>query len=130
MLAETNELGKVARSVRGVARLARRLPGGNVVDAGAAAIDVALNATTKDERAEGYGGAAGSLAGTLAEQLQGLPSVQWYPSSGRLLAALLVLCWAAWVASRWVVGSASAGLVMSSSKGRAGRLPRIRCCGA
>ncbi|WP_338799594.1 phage tail tape measure protein [Pseudomonas monteilii] len=66
VLAETNELGKVARSVRGVARLARRLPGGNVVDAGAAAIDVALNATTKDERAEGYGGAAGSLAGTLA----------------------------------------------------------------
>ncbi|MFP3499525.1 DUF3077 domain-containing protein, partial [Pseudomonas sp. SIMBA_059] len=36
------------------------------MDAGAAAIDVALNATTKDERAEGYGGAAGSLAGTLA----------------------------------------------------------------
>ncbi|MFF7861460.1 phage tail tape measure protein [Pseudomonas monteilii] len=66
VLAETNELGKVARSVRGVARLARRLPGGNVVDAGAAAIDVALNATTKDEKAEGYGGAAGSLAGTLA----------------------------------------------------------------
>jgi len=66
VLAESNELGKVARSVRGVARLARRLPGGNVVDAGAAAIDVALNATTKDEKAEGYGGAAGSLAGTLA----------------------------------------------------------------
>ncbi|MGE8464487.1 MAG: phage tail tape measure protein, partial [Pseudomonas capeferrum] len=29
-----DELGKVARSIRGVARLAKRLPGGNVVDAG------------------------------------------------------------------------------------------------
>ena len=60
------ELGRVARSVRGVTRLAKRLPGGNVVDAGAAAIDVAMNATSQDEKAEGYGGAAGSLAGTLA----------------------------------------------------------------
>ena len=61
-----DELGKVARSVRGVTRLAKRLPGVNVVDAGAAAIDVAMNATSQDEKAEGYGGAAGSLAGTLA----------------------------------------------------------------
>ncbi|MFK3817024.1 phage tail tape measure protein [Pseudomonas sp. NPDC089407] len=60
------ELGRVARSVRGVTRLAKRLPGGNVVDAGAAAIDVAMNASSQDEKAEGYGGAAGSLAGTLA----------------------------------------------------------------
>jgi|GEM_PF-195140 len=60
------DLGRVARSVRGVTRLAKRLPGGNVVDAGAAAIDVAMNASSQDEKAEGYGGAAGSLAGTLA----------------------------------------------------------------
>ncbi|MEX5340459.1 hypothetical protein [Pseudomonas sp. I2] len=46
--------------------MAKRLPGGNVVDAGAEALDVALNAETQDEKAEGYGGAAGSLAGTLA----------------------------------------------------------------
>ncbi|RRV72489.1 phage tail tape measure protein [Pseudomonas sp. p99-361] len=65
-LTATDDLGKVARSVRGVSRLAKNLPGGNIIDAGAAAIDVALNAETKDEKAEGYGGAAGSLAGTLA----------------------------------------------------------------
>ena len=65
-LTATDDLGKVARSVRGVSRLAKRLPGGNIIDAGAAAIDVALNAETKDKKAEGYGGAAGSLAGTLA----------------------------------------------------------------
>lgn len=65
-LTATDDLSKVARSVRGVSRLAKNLPGGNIIDAGVAAIDVALNAETKDEKAEGYGGAAGSLAGTLA----------------------------------------------------------------
>lgn len=65
-LTAADDLGKVARSVRGVSRLAKNLPGGNIIDAGAAAIDVALNAETKDEKAEGYGSAAGSLAGTLA----------------------------------------------------------------
>ncbi|EKT4539526.1 phage tail tape measure protein [Pseudomonas putida] len=65
-LTGADELGKVARSVRGVTRLAKRLPGGNLIDAGATALDVALNAKTQDEKAEGYGGAAGSLAGTLA----------------------------------------------------------------
>lgn len=66
MVAGVEELGRVARSVRGVTRLAKRLPGGNVIDAGVAAIDVAMNASSQDEKAEGYGGAAGSLAGTLA----------------------------------------------------------------
>lgn len=66
MVAGVAELGRVVRSVRGVTRLAKRLPGGNVIDSGVAAIDVALNASSQDEKAEGYGGAAGSLAGTLA----------------------------------------------------------------
>ena len=66
MVTGVEELGRVARSVRGVTRLAKRLPGGNVIDAGVAAIDVAMNASSQDEKAEGYGGAAGSLAGTLA----------------------------------------------------------------
>ncbi len=65
-LTATDDLGKVARSVRGITRLTKRLPGGNIMDAGAAALDVALNAKSQDEKAEGYGGAAGSLAGTLA----------------------------------------------------------------
>lgn len=65
-LTATDDLGKVARSVRGITRLTKRLPGGNIMDAGTAALDVALNANSQDEKAEGYGGAAGSLAGTLA----------------------------------------------------------------
>jgi TP901 family phage tail tape measure protein len=65
-LTGADELGKAVRYVRGVTRLAKRLPGGNLMDAGANALDVAVNAKTQDEKAEGYGGAAGSLAGTLA----------------------------------------------------------------
>lgn len=59
-------LGKTVSSIRGVTRLAKRLPGGNVIDASMGAIDVAMNATTQDEKAEGYGGAAGGLAGAMA----------------------------------------------------------------
>ncbi|MFJ4256693.1 phage tail tape measure protein [Pseudomonas monteilii] len=109
VLAETNELGKVARSVRGVARLARRLPGGNVVDAGAAAIDVALNATTKDEKAEGYGGAAGSLAGTLAGAAAGAAIGSVVPvigtavggAVGAVLGGMGGESFGSWLGKRW-----------------------------
>lgn len=40
--------------------------GGAVAAAGYQVVDTYLNATTRDEKAEGYGGAAGSLAGGLA----------------------------------------------------------------
>lgn len=59
-------LGKTVSGIRNVTRLAKRLPGGNVIDAGMGAIDTAMNATTQDEKAEGYGGAAGGLAGAMA----------------------------------------------------------------
>ncbi|MFK9080177.1 phage tail tape measure protein [Pseudomonas neuropathica] len=62
----STDLGKVARSLRSVTGLAKRLPGGSFMDAGATALDVAVNAKTQDEKAEGYGAAGGSLAGTLA----------------------------------------------------------------
>jgi TP901 family phage tail tape measure protein len=62
----TSDLGRVARSLRGVTGLAKRLPGGSFMHAGATALDVAVNANTQDEKAEGYGAAGGSLAGTLA----------------------------------------------------------------
>ncbi|MET3052109.1 phage tail tape measure protein [Pseudomonas alkylphenolica] len=59
-------LGQMVKSVRGVTKLGKRLPGGAFIDAGIGGLDTALNATTKEEKAEGYGGAAGGLAGTLA----------------------------------------------------------------
>lgn len=62
----SGSLGQAVKSIRGVTRLSKRIPGGSVLDAGVGALDTALNATTQDEKAEGYGGAAGGLAGALA----------------------------------------------------------------
>ncbi|KJK05377.1 phage tail tape measure protein [Pseudomonas tussilaginis] len=59
-------LGQMVKSLRGVTKVGKRLPGGALIDAGLGGLDTALNATTKEEKAEGYGSAAGGLAGTLA----------------------------------------------------------------
>ncbi|UYP84223.1 phage tail tape measure protein [Pseudomonas asiatica] len=63
---EANKLGRMVRSVRGITRAAGKLPGGKLVDAVPGALDVALNAETQDEKAEGYGGVAGGMAGAMA----------------------------------------------------------------
>ncbi|WP_137163831.1 phage tail tape measure protein [Pseudomonas asiatica] len=63
---EANKLGRMVRSVRGITRAAGKLPGGKLIDAVPGALDVALNAETKDEKAEGYGGVAGGMAGAMA----------------------------------------------------------------
>ncbi|QNT38687.1 phage tail tape measure protein [Pseudomonas asiatica] len=63
---EANKLGRMVRSVRGITRAAGKLPGGKLIDAVPGALDVALNAETQDEKAEGYGGVAGGMAGAMA----------------------------------------------------------------
>ncbi|WP_432777588.1 phage tail tape measure protein [Pseudomonas fortuita] len=108
-LTATDDLGKVARSVRGLTRLTKRLPGGNIIDAGAVAIDVALNAETKDEKAEGYGGAAGSLAGTLAGAAAGAAIGSVVPvigtavggAVGAVLGGLGGESFGGWLGKRW-----------------------------
>ncbi len=63
------EMGRMARmmgAVGKVGELAKRIPGGSLVDAGMSAVNTAMTAETNDEKAEGYGAAAGGLAGTLA----------------------------------------------------------------
>ena len=64
--ASGGSLGRAVQSIRDITRATKRLPGGNVLDAGVGVLDTALNATTQDEKAEGYGGAAGGFAGALA----------------------------------------------------------------
>lgn len=49
-----------------VSKVVGRLPGGKVLDAGMTVVETAMNAKTQDEKAEGYGSAAGGLAGALA----------------------------------------------------------------
>lgn len=64
--AGASRLGHMVRSVRGVTKAAGRLPGGQLLDAVPGVLDVALNAQTQDEKAEGYGGVAGGMAGAMA----------------------------------------------------------------
>lgn len=63
---DTKSVGGMVRNVRGVTRGLSKLPGGKLLDAVPGVLDVALNAETKDEKAEGYGGVAGGMAGALA----------------------------------------------------------------
>ncbi|WP_350025801.1 phage tail tape measure protein [Pseudomonas fulva] len=63
---ELSRLGQMVHGVRGMTRAAGRLPGGQLADAIPGVLDVALNAQTRDEKAEGYGGLAGSMAGAWA----------------------------------------------------------------
>ncbi|BCX67977.1 phage tail tape measure protein [Pseudomonas izuensis] len=60
------KVGVVAGAVGKVGQLGKVIPGGSLLEAGSMAFDTYQNATTQDEKAEGYGAAAGSLAGTMA----------------------------------------------------------------
>lgn len=61
-----SRMGEMIKAARGATTVGKRVPGLNLLDAGMGAADVAMNATTQDEKAEGYGGVAGGAAGTAA----------------------------------------------------------------
>ncbi|WP_145181896.1 phage tail tape measure protein [Pseudomonas sp. URMO17WK12:I11] len=63
------EVGSVARavhSVRSVTKTLSKVPGGKLMDVVPGVLDVAMNAETRDEKAEGYGGLTGGVAGAWA----------------------------------------------------------------
>jgi TP901 family phage tail tape measure protein len=60
------KVASVAGTVGKVGKVGKVIPGGSLLEAGSMAVDTYLNAETKDQKAEGYGAAAGSLAGTMA----------------------------------------------------------------
>ncbi|EIM13789.1 phage tail tape measure protein [Pseudomonas chlororaphis] len=64
--AQVGRMGRMLGSVGKASKFVGKLPGGKVFDAGMTFVDTALNAKTQDEKAEGYGTAAGGLAGALA----------------------------------------------------------------
>ncbi|MFK3906898.1 phage tail tape measure protein [Pseudomonas monteilii] len=70
-VSELSRLGQMVRSARGVTKVAGKLPGGQVADAIPGVLDTALNARTRDEKAEGYGGVAGGMAGAWAGGIAG-----------------------------------------------------------
>ncbi|MGE8420362.1 phage tail tape measure protein [Pseudomonas sp.] len=61
--------GGVARLASGASKfggLLKRVPGGNLIGAGLGVVDTYRNARTVDEKAKGYGAAAGGFGGALA----------------------------------------------------------------
>ncbi len=56
-----SKLGGVVQAVGKIGKAAKMIPGGSLMEAGAMAFDTYENAKTKDEKAEGYGAAAGNL---------------------------------------------------------------------
>jgi len=60
------KVAAVAGTVGKVGKVGKVIPGGSLLEAGSMAVDTYLNAETKDQKAEGYGAAAGSMAGTMA----------------------------------------------------------------
>lgn len=81
--------GAVVRAGRNVAEYGKRIPGGNLLDAGLGLADVAMNAETQDEKAEGYGGVAGSVAGTMAGAAAGAAIGSVVPVIGTAVGALV-----------------------------------------
>lgn len=62
-MAETGMMGKATGLV---SKMAKKMPGGNVLDFGLKVMETANTAETQDEKAEGYGRATGGLAGSMA----------------------------------------------------------------
>ena len=78
-------IGQAVRGIRGVTKLAGKLPGGKLLDAIPGALDTALNAETRNEKAEGYGGVAGGMAGAWAGAATGAAIGSIVPGIGTLI---------------------------------------------
>lgn len=85
----TSKLGAVAKTVGKIGKVGKFIPGGSVMEAGAMAFDTFENAKTKDEKAEGYGAAAGNLAGTMAGAAAGAAIGSVVPIIGTAIGGLI-----------------------------------------
>jgi phage tail tape-measure protein len=88
--AEVGLLGKAVGVVsKGAGAVTKRLPGGNVIDAGLRVYDTAMNAETQNEKADGYGRAAGGLAGSMAGAAMGAAIGSVVPVVGTAIGGLV-----------------------------------------
>ncbi|MCX4067540.1 phage tail tape measure protein [Pseudomonas sp. S1Bt30] len=83
------KLGGVVQAVGKIGKAAKMIPGGSLMEAGAMAFDTYENAKTKDEKAEGYGAAAGNLAGTMAGAAAGAAIGSVVPIIGTAIGGLV-----------------------------------------
>lgn len=77
------------QAVGKVGKAAKAIPGGSLIETGAMAFDTYENAKTKDEKAEGYGAAAGNLAGTMAGAAAGAAIGSVVPIIGTAIGGLV-----------------------------------------
>ncbi|WP_447789224.1 phage tail tape measure protein [Pseudomonas farris] len=82
-------LGGVVQTVGKVGKAAKMIPGGSLIEAGAMAFETYETAKTKDEKAEGYGAAAGNLAGTMAGAAAGAAIGSVVPIIGTAIGGLI-----------------------------------------
>lgn len=83
------KLGTVVNAVGKVGKVGKMIPGGSLMEAGAMAFETYENAKTKDEKAEGYGAAAGNLAGTMAGAAAGAAIGSVVPIIGTAIGGLI-----------------------------------------
>jgi phage tail tape-measure protein len=83
------KVGTVVGAVGSVGKLGKVIPGGSLLEAGGMALDTYQNATTQDEKAEGYGAAAGSLAGTMAGAAAGAAIGSVVPIIGTAIGGMI-----------------------------------------
>ena len=84
-----SKLGGVVQAVGKIGKAAKMIPGGSLMEAGAMAFETYENAKTKDEKAEGYGAAAGNLAGTMAGAAAGAAIGSVVPIIGTAIGGLV-----------------------------------------
>lgn len=84
-----SKLGVVAGTVGKVGKAAKVIPGGTLLESGAMALETFQNAKTKDEKAEGYGSAAGNLAGTMAGAAAGAAIGSVVPIIGTAIGGMI-----------------------------------------
>lgn len=83
------KLGGVVQAVGKIGKVAKMIPGGTLLESGAMAYETFENAKTKDEKAEGYGAAAGNLAGTMAGAAAGAAIGSVVPIIGTAIGGLI-----------------------------------------
>jgi TP901 family phage tail tape measure protein len=84
-----SKLGGVVQAVGKIGKAAKMIPGGSLMEAGAMAFETYETAKTKDEKAEGYGAAAGNLAGTMAGAAAGAAIGSVVPIIGTAVGGLV-----------------------------------------
>lgn len=84
-----SKLGVVAGTVGKVGKAVKAIPGGTLLESGAMAFETFQNAKTKDEKAEGYGSAAGNLAGTMAGAAAGAAIGSVVPIIGTAIGGMI-----------------------------------------